>query len=397
MKEENITYETCENCNGEGTVMVAKLYPNGHTEVNESCTECDGSGEIEMENPLITEAKRKYPVGTHFYPAHISNNFVGYCIVTNDDFRMSGDDVYSMTDDGHSWSDDSRFGTTNAMRLIYEGSKNHWAKTKSEPNENHLITEAKKRYPVGTHFHPAHMPIDTEFCIVTNTNFTIDGGEVYAMTNYSGVWGNSQDEKYGNTNYNRCVYYDGKWAEIKPNENPLITEAKKRYPIGTKFRVVHAKGLICTVKNHENYPDNTDSVINLYILEDENNKGLVYSGAGTVYRDGEWAEIVEESPLEICKQKYKKGMKVKCKDYESFEITENPDKFRYNGKSAVDYSGSECFLYLHGEYAEILGSFAPEPEAIKKPIEDKNKPLIEHVESVSVNLTTKNKKLTFNI
>ena len=39
----------CENCNGEGTVMVGKMYPSGHTEVNEECDECGGSGEIPQE------------------------------------------------------------------------------------------------------------------------------------------------------------------------------------------------------------------------------------------------------------------------------------------------------------------------------------------------------------
>ena len=38
----------CETCDGIGTVMIAKLYPNGHCEVNEDCPDCGGSGVIEI-------------------------------------------------------------------------------------------------------------------------------------------------------------------------------------------------------------------------------------------------------------------------------------------------------------------------------------------------------------
>ncbi len=48
----------CETCNGTGQVMTAKLYPTGHTEVNEDCPDCDGSGFIDTE---IKPAVKEYP------------------------------------------------------------------------------------------------------------------------------------------------------------------------------------------------------------------------------------------------------------------------------------------------------------------------------------------------
>lgn len=36
----------CENCGGEGMCMTVKLYPSGHTEIDEICEECDGEGTI---------------------------------------------------------------------------------------------------------------------------------------------------------------------------------------------------------------------------------------------------------------------------------------------------------------------------------------------------------------
>lgn len=46
--ESELKTDMCENCNGEGSVMTAKLYPSGHHEVNETCDVCSGSGEIEI-------------------------------------------------------------------------------------------------------------------------------------------------------------------------------------------------------------------------------------------------------------------------------------------------------------------------------------------------------------
>jgi len=36
----------CPDCDGEGETMVAKLYPNGHTEVMEECALCSGFGDV---------------------------------------------------------------------------------------------------------------------------------------------------------------------------------------------------------------------------------------------------------------------------------------------------------------------------------------------------------------
>lgn len=44
-------HHLCEACKGEGVQMVAKMYPSGHTEVNETCEECDGEGQIERAAP----------------------------------------------------------------------------------------------------------------------------------------------------------------------------------------------------------------------------------------------------------------------------------------------------------------------------------------------------------
>jgi len=46
-------YRLCEMCGGEGTTMIAKMYPTGHTEVIDTCPDCDGEGQIELDEPAM--------------------------------------------------------------------------------------------------------------------------------------------------------------------------------------------------------------------------------------------------------------------------------------------------------------------------------------------------------
>lgn len=69
----------------------------------------------------------------------------------------------------------------------------------------------------------------------------------------------------------------------------------------------------------------------------------------------------EQDPLYICKQKYRKSMRVisaaKTGSYSGeFIIIEDPKEFRNlsGNKEIVDYSASKGYLYYKGEYAEIL-------------------------------------------
>lgn len=49
----------CETCNGEGETMVAKLYPSGHTEVTDTCPDCNGTGFNNNNIDKITSDKFK--------------------------------------------------------------------------------------------------------------------------------------------------------------------------------------------------------------------------------------------------------------------------------------------------------------------------------------------------
>ena len=54
-----IKYIVCPSCGGTGEQMVAKLYPQGHTEVWESCDFCDGEGDFEEADYIMMKLEGK--------------------------------------------------------------------------------------------------------------------------------------------------------------------------------------------------------------------------------------------------------------------------------------------------------------------------------------------------
>ena len=88
-------------------------------------------------------------------------------------------------------------------------------------NNQQLLEEAKRRYPIGTKFYPAHSRDAKEYnkyCIVVNEDFIINyDGDIVALTNLGGEYIISDCEGFsdcGNTTYSRIVYNEGNWAEI---------------------------------------------------------------------------------------------------------------------------------------------------------------------------------------
>lgn len=169
-------------------------------------------------------------------------------------------------------------------------------------------------------------------------------------------------------------------------------ECKRRFPIGCTFKQNGSATKITLRKDDFTYSIN-------------GNKIYAHGGGGLLYNNGIYAIAIPEEdcdnqdPLYICKQKYRKGMKVRSAAKSSgvysgeFIIEVTPDKFTGRDNS-VDYFKSKGFLYCNGEYAEILEEGIYDISEIIKT----NKPSIETVHSVDVNLRTKkqiNKHLKF--
>lgn len=93
-----------------------------------------------------------------------------------------------------------------------------------------LLEEAKRRYPIGTQYIPAH--VNKGINEVTNSD--------HEMGNLGNIHVTS---KYIEEGWNCCIYYDGKWAELVslPEEKTIkkdskLEEANRRFKVGMKGR-----------------------------------------------------------------------------------------------------------------------------------------------------------------
>lgn len=128
--------------------------------------------------------------------------------------------------------------------------------------------------------------------------------------------------------------FDAQELEYKKQE--LLSEAKRRYPVGCKFEVVHRKGTIWQVTSHSTHDDTFVNNRGLHI----NLLGKCIKGeddgciSASVYFNGAWAEIVKDE------FKVEDWIKVQNidgsdSDYEIVKLKEYcPNsyiKFKYNG------------------------------------------------------------------
>jgi hypothetical protein len=114
-------------------------------------------------------------------------------------------------------------------------------KNKYIPSKEELIEEAKKKYPIGTKFYPAHLGGKKTYCTVTTDKFRVEYGievNVYALTKTRRVYSLTSDEEYTDgADYNRNVFSAGKWADIvKEKSVESIVESKSDY-IDVGFKI----------------------------------------------------------------------------------------------------------------------------------------------------------------
>lgn len=107
--------------------------------------------------------------------------------------------------------------------------------------KDELLHRAKQMFPVGTKFCPAHQADENEIrekthCIITDdTSLEFDdSGNIYAMVG-SSRWFNSHMKEYGNTSYDRLVYWakNKKWAHVYPaKEEPQLSTPQHKFSLG---------------------------------------------------------------------------------------------------------------------------------------------------------------------
>jgi hypothetical protein len=84
---------------------------------------------------------------------------------------------------------------------------------------------------------------------------------------------------------NSCEFHFLRLATTEEIQESLMIEAKKRYPVGTKFKA--ARGCRSTY---------TVTSLSDFRIDSENTICIFSEGNGTIYHNGIWAEIIEHRP-----------------------------------------------------------------------------------------------------
>ena len=170
--------------------------------------------------PTREDAKKKFPKGTVFSNKNIVLRSTGKNVtVTGDHFYWDGQEIVIHHDSVDSFSNWTIFKAGEWAEILN--------KKEDITPENSILDEAKRRYPPGTKYRCARGD--------RTATDTIKHGDVlkwYGKTSFEEIDALGRD----------FVYSKGRWAEIlEEPENPKVTEAKNKYPVGTTFIPAHCK------------------------------------------------------------------------------------------------------------------------------------------------------------
>lgn len=308
---------------------------------------------------ILLEAKRRFPIGTKYYPAHISKD---YPIEPDANFIVGQDQSFIL--DHHSLSVDlqnpdkgyysrDRNGQPYNQVLFHNG---EWARILSKTSSNYVMTkeekllaEARSKYPIGTKY----IPLTASGKVYSD----IQIAEVTRTPN-----GNS-DLIEGGSGY---LYANGTWAEIVETEInantdvDFLAKACKEYPIGTRYKPISSGGHLY------------DSAMVVTRTPNWHNETSIEGGPGFIYHQGKWAEIVKSSEnsidynavLQEAKRRYPKGTGYypldagSCPSKKPTEVVKDAVWF----EKKVDNSTrtpqdliemGNGFVYVDGKWAEI--------------------------------------------
>ena len=197
-----------------------------------------------------------------------------------------------------------------------------------------LLEKARRDYPAGTVFKSAFNP--DRKGKVTHLNFFVESENIFTeQVIYNAKKG-----------INKAIYYEGVWAkiiskpEVKEKTMTLLEQAKKRFPIGTKFEMYNTDKIATITtglfKNSGSWVHEVDEK-GLSLETDDYYHCLYYRG--------NWARIIEEPKvdekqiiekteerIEICTKKdpvnpsHYTSSKIECID--AIESALSPEEFK---------------------------------------------------------------------
>lgn len=308
------------------------------------------------------EAKRRYPVGTKFTSVIDSRSYV----VVSHETPGGTKDHWNKNKQVWFYADPN---IPDFRANVFK--RNIWAEIieqpkPAEPDYDAILHKARNDYPIGCSYK----------ALIANGDVSDKIREVIRTPN----WVGDRQQQYidGGIDY---LYVKGKWAEIvttasptAPNRDDILTEAIRRYPIGTK---------VITVNSDRN-PHREEVVNGTPRKYNDNLDKIDWQGSfAFLYYQGHWATIVQEvqtaekpevtsaeAILAEAIKRYPIGTKVRCVTGEEETVTDTPRLYPRRGDKSsaqIDWEDSKGFLYLpsHGNrWAEILSASKDPREAL---------------------------------
>lgn len=246
----------------------------------------------------IEEAKREYPPGTVFIPAHIYSPNMGMENSKSDDrhILIPNDAVYKTI--GTSIIVSNANGKSFAWngKLFYEGKK-AFIISKPKSKEELLLEEAKKDYPVGTKFYAAHLKHDIHdnLCeVLIGDTFNIqNGGNIF-------ITRNNNETSCNRNGWWNCILHEGRWANIHSLPEVKEKEVNEQIPSKWYIKVTEDNFEITSeYKILQKKYANTKDVNNKFEYDyiDNNGYGYDYDIPCSSY-----SIITDSQFLEYCKQ-----------------------------------------------------------------------------------------------
>jgi len=164
--------------------------------------------------------------------AKILSDYSHACVKVDAPFHECKTEICNLSKDTQAkWFATQQEALAYASGIVIED-KMKPTPSKPPTEEQKLIEEAKRRYPIGTKFYPAHIDSERqdEYCIVTTNEYLYEHDCIYAVAknkSESDSGGYSTHATEGNTVYNRVVYDTQKgWAKIRAEKADVESKPK---------------------------------------------------------------------------------------------------------------------------------------------------------------------------
>lgn len=229
------------------------------------------------------ETKIKYKVGDWVITKGYFNDYDGVPLKINN-ISKNGDCYFDKTN-YYGWQPNHNFHLRHIVR-------------KAEPHEIPNNQNNKTDFIVGKWYKLPKHNWYLKHLNMTNNKWFYNERIMCNLNDYDFVidWCDNNTEFTLLTDLSEIQQYlpDGHPDKVfkQPNLNDLLEEAKKRYPVGTKFYSAYNTNISGEVKSNNYYIyNNTDITIN-------------YLSGHSVYSNGKWAEIIETAKPVETKSKY---------------------------------------------------------------------------------------------